>query len=277
MSESLHSLAALKRHIASLDRAPASQPCARFASGHDGLDAALGGGLLRGRVHELFGDSADAAAAGLSLLWSRQASGDAPLLWLRTVAAGKAGGHPYGPGLAALGIDPDRLLLGVMADEAMLLRAAVDALRCPALGALLIELRGRAPLLDLTASRRLALAAEGSGVTALVLRIDAEPVPSAAETRWRVAAVPSVPLPGNAPGLTSFALTLLRRRAGSDGQAWRLVWDKERGIFGDAGDERHDEEQRHSGRDAPLSGAQLPLSADRPTADQAARSLGGRG
>lgn len=278
MSESLHSLAALKRHIASLDRAPAAQPCARFPSGHDGLDAALGGGLARGRLHELFGENADAAAAaGLSLLWCGQASGDAPLLWLRTVAAGKAGGHPYGPGLAALGIDPDRLLLGVMADEAMLLRAAVDALRCPSLGALLIELRGRAPLLDLTASRRLALAAEGSGVTALVLRIDAEPAPSAAETRWRVAAAPSAPLPGNAPGQTSFALTLLRRRAGTDGQAWRLIWDRERGIFGDAGDERHDAEQRSGDAGAALSGAQLPLPADRPAADHAARSVGGRG
>jgi protein ImuA len=276
MSESLHSLAALKRHIASLDRAPAAQPCARFASGHDGLDAALGGGLVRGRVHELFGDGGDAAAAGLSLLWCAKASGDAPLLWLRTSAAGKAGGHPYGPGLAALGIAPDRMLLGVMADEAMLLRAAVDALRCPALGALLIELRGRAPLLDLTASRRLALAAEGTGVTALVLRIDAEPVPSAAETRWRVAAAPSAPLPGNAPGQTSFALTLLRRRAGPDGQAWRLMWDRDRGIFGDAGDERHHEEQRSGDGGAALSGAELPLPADRPAADHAARSVGGR-
>lgn len=280
MSESLHSLAALKRHIATLDRAPATRPCARFASGHAGLDAQLGGGLARGRLHELFGEGADgASAAGLALLWGRQASGPAPLLWLRTRAAGQAGGHPYGPGLAALGIDPARLLLGVMADDAMLLRAAADALRCPALGAVLIELRGRAPLLDLTASRRLALAAEGSGVGAIILRIDAQPVPSAAETRWQVAAAPSAPLPGNAPGHSCFTLTLLRRRAGPDGLSWQLMWDGDSGTFGDAGDERHHDhgQRRQDDGHAPLSGALLPLPADRPAADGARRSLGGRG
>ena len=45
MVESIPSLAALKRHIASLDRAPARDACARFATGHAPLDDALGGGL----------------------------------------------------------------------------------------------------------------------------------------------------------------------------------------------------------------------------------------
>jgi len=170
MAESIPSLAALRRHIASLDRAPARDACVRFATGHGPLDAMLGGGLARGRVHEVFGAGGEeGAATGLALLWAQLAGGNAPLLWLRSDGAARIGGLPYGPGLAALGLDPARLLLGAMPDDAMLLRAAVDALRCPALGGLVMELRGRAPLLDLTASRRLALAAEASGVTALLL------------------------------------------------------------------------------------------------------------
>ncbi|MDV5824556.1 ImuA family protein [Sphingobium naphthae] len=271
MVESIPSLAALKRHIASLDRAPARDACARFATGHAPLDDALGGGLACGRVHELFGEGdEEGAVAGLALLWAQLAGGDAPLLWLRTQGAARVGGAPYGPGLAALGLDPARLLIGTMADDAMLLRAGIDALRCPALGGLVMELRGRAPLLDLTASRRLALAAEASGVTALLLRIGGAPTPSAADTRWRVTAAPSAPLPGNGPGRAAFALTLLRRRAGSDGQAWRLVWDRDRGSFGDAGDERHDDGRDRADAYAPLSGAELPLSAGRSAADRAA-------
>lgn len=277
MAESVNSLAALRRHIATLEGNPAVQPCAYAATGHGSLDRALGGGLPRGRVHELFGAVEDeGAAAGLTLILARLATDDAPLLWLRTAAAGRTGGVPYGSGLAALGVKPDRLLIGAMADDAMLLRATVDALRCPALGALVVELRGRAPLLDLTASRRLALAAEASGVTALLLRIGGDPVPSAADTRWRVAAAPSVPLPGNAPGMSAFMLHLLRRRAGPDGMSWRLVWDSERGMFdeilGGGRDERHDhgQDSGESGAGAPLSGAVVPLSADRPAADRAA-------
>jgi protein ImuA len=103
MSESIKSLAALKRHIAALDRTPAlTVGCARLATGHAGLDAALDGGLLRGRVHELFGAAEEeGAAAGLALILARLAADDAPLLWLRTTTSARAGGSPYEPGPAA--------------------------------------------------------------------------------------------------------------------------------------------------------------------------------
>lgn len=296
MAESVKTLAALRRHIASLESVPAAQSHARVETGYAPLDQALDGGLARGRVHEFFAATEEmAAAAGLASILARLAAGEAPLLWLRTVAAGRAGGMLYGPGLAALGIDPSRLLIGVMVDDAMLLRAAVDALRCPALGSLVVELRGPAPLLDLTASRRLALAAEASGVTAFMLRVGGDPVPSAADTRWRVAAAPSPTLPGGGPGRSAFDLYLMRRRAGRDGLGWRLVWNNGLGMFEQSGggrDERHDLgkgaweqdawERNGSGQDAggkdgagrdrqaPLSGVVVPVPADRPAADRAA-------
>ncbi|HEX7741257.1 MAG TPA: hypothetical protein VF442_02295 [Sphingobium sp.] len=270
MFESATSLAALKRRIALLEDRPAMKPDARVASGHAGLDQALEGGFARGRIHEIFGALEDeGAGAGFALILADLVAKERPLFWLRMAHA--SSGYPYGPGLAALGIDPAGLLMGCMADESLLLRAAVDALRCPALGAVVIELRGRAPLLDLTASRRLTLAAEASGVTAFLLRIDGDPAPSTADTRWRVAAAPSAPLPGNAPGLSAFDLSLLRRRSGPDGMRWRLIWDQEQGVFGEAY-ERHDygQDSGRRGVDAALSGAVVSLPSDRPAAHRAA-------
>jgi protein ImuA len=108
-----------------------------------------------------------------------------------------------------------------------------------------------------TANRRLALATEKSGVSLFLLRIDAMPVPSAAETRWQVAAAPSRALPGQAPGLPTFDITLLRQRSGPSGLDWRLEWDRDQRKF----------------REAAVSGAVVPVPARGPAADGAAGSL----
>ena len=70
-------------------------------------------------------------------------------------------------GLCELGLDP-RLLVTVRApDTDAALRTAADALACDALGAVVLEVWGQARQLDLVASRKLTLAAQASGVTAL--------------------------------------------------------------------------------------------------------------
>ena len=74
------------------------------------------------------------------------------------------------------------------ADAADALRAANDALSCAALGAVVIEIPGRPKILDLMASRRLTLACAQKTVTAFLLRFNAEPEASTAETRWLVRA-----------------------------------------------------------------------------------------
>ena len=88
MAESIHSLAALKRHIATLDRAPAAEASPRFTCGPAVMDAALGGGLAQGRVHEIFASvEEEGAAAGLALLWFTASSGSAASRTLATVLA----------------------------------------------------------------------------------------------------------------------------------------------------------------------------------------------
>lgn len=205
-----------------------------FALGHPDMDAWLGGGLARGRMHEILGDTPDEAGAAMTfaaLLADRADPGDKALLWLRTDTAERRSGRLYAPGLVELGIDPARLVLGMVEDDTALLRSALDGARCSGLGAIILECWGNPRLFDLTASRRLVLAAEGSGVTILLLRIAGVATANAADTRWRVQATPSTPLPANAPGPPAFLVELLRRRAGAPGGPWAMEWNRDDRIF----------------------------------------------
>jgi protein ImuA len=83
-----------------------------------------------------------------------------------------------------------------------------------------------------------------------LLRLEAEPLPSAADTRWAVSAAPSRPLEADAPGPPMFEIELLRRRSGPSGMRWRLEWDRDQIIF----------------REPANSGAVVSLPADRPVA-----------
>jgi protein ImuA len=100
----------------------------------------------------------------------------------------------------------------------------------------LIEPWGAAGPNSLTISRRLMLAADLSGVTAVMLRVAAQPAASAAETRWQVAAAPSRLLEAEAPGLPAFDVTLLRRRGGAAGQSWIVEWNRDRLVFSPRGE-----------------------------------------
>lgn len=223
--------------IASMATSPPSDAeapvCGLLPFGASTVDAWLNGGLRRDGVHEFYAapDGEKGAAAAVALLLGARACGGAqPLLWLR-VADGRPGGCPYAPGLAELGIDPDTLVLMELPDIAGLLVAAVESVRHGGIGAVVLELHGRAPQLDLTASRRLTLAAERSGATVLLIRSGAAPMPSAAHSRWEVASAPSTPLAANAPGHPVFDLRLLRQRRGRDGLHVQLEWNREQAVF----------------------------------------------
>ena len=214
-------------------------------------------GLARGRLHEVFaaeaGDGPSGAGFALALAVAARAT---PILWVRTAAAERHGGRLHAGGLAELGLDAATLLVALVDDEAALLRTAADAARCPGIGTLLVEAWGRSPGIDLTATRRLMLAAEASGVTAVLLRIDAAPVPSAAATRWQVTAAGSTPLDADAPGGPAFNVELLRRRGGPAGQRWCVEWDRDTHCF-----RQQAAALPSRGAAAPLSGAGLSLVA----------------
>lgn len=230
-------------------------------------DAWLGGGLRADALHEFHaavpGDGVAALGFALLLGWKKgEREGTRALLWLRMANGTARHPLPYGLGLTELGIDPAALRLLCLPDAKAVLRASLDAVRDGAAASVLIELHGRQTLLDLTATRRLALAAAETGTMALIVRSDAEPSPSAAQTRWRVASAPSRALEADAPGMPVFALSLLRQKGGRDGLNLIVEWDRDTASF------------RERAADASIGGAPLPRAV--PAVD-AGRAGGGAG
>jgi protein ImuA len=187
--------------------------------------------LAEAALHEFYAVAPDDAstALALALLLAGRSRSEGAILWAMDLHRGR-GARPYAPGLAALGVAPERLVLVHAPDTLALLRAAADAVACPALAAVVIACPYAAPAFDLTASRRLALAAARSRVAVLAVR-GGTVVPSAAQTRWAVRRRRSRPLAAEAPGHMAFALELLRNRAGPAGLCVDLEWDSDARCF----------------------------------------------
>jgi protein ImuA len=157
------------------------------------IDTALGGGLARGALHEVaaIGEAHLAAATGFAL--GLAACGRTHTCWLAEDMALAESGAPYGPGLDAFGLAPERLLTVAAARSRDLLWAMEEALRCRAMHAVIGEVRDGA--VSTVALRRLSLAAAESGALALLLRASPTDEASPAATRWIVGAASSV-IPG---------------------------------------------------------------------------------
>lgn len=224
----------MEQHLSRLRRAIA-EPEALEAAGSRALgvaaiDAALGGGLSCAAIHDLssmpvhLGASAGFALA-LATLARESASRQA--LWITTDLGALETGALYGPGLDQFGLSTDQLLVARVARPVDALFAMEEALKCRALGVVVGEF-GEAP--DLTATRRLSLAARDGGGIGLVLRHKFSDAPSAARTRWQIAPAPSVPDEFGGLGRTAFSLALTRNRRGPCGN-WTLTWDHHEHAF----------------------------------------------
>jgi protein ImuA len=214
-----------------------------LALGLPGIDRALpGGGLARGCLHELCGASERGAALGFAVaLLGRLMAAGGHVVWIGLRD------ELFAPGLAELGLAPERLIMVRARAQGARLWALEEALRSPGLAAALAEV----DRLSLTESRRLQLAAEAKGVSALLLRPPgAGATPSAAATRWLIEAAPStastatsgVATPGVAiPGVATLGaaggaerafgpphwrVSLLRCRGGRTG-SWQVAWRPE--------------------------------------------------
>jgi len=214
-------LAALQDRIRRIER-PGARRRGVLPFGIAALDAALpGGGLALGALHEIHGSGADeedgAAAAGFVAGMAGRIGTGAVLWCLKR-------GDLYGPGLAAHGLDPARIILVRASRDDDILWALEEGLRTPSSLAgspgSVAAVVGEVGTLPMVAGRRLQLAAGRSGITAFLLRrwrTGAEAAaerarPSAALTRWRVAALPS--LCGGEPGIGTprWRVALLRCR-----------------------------------------------------------------
>jgi protein ImuA len=184
-------------------------------------------------LHEIYGAAGPDAPAltGAALMLAAGKPGRGALLWVRQSFIDSEAGLPSAAGLAELGLDPARIIRVRAGDVLAALQAGLEGARCSTLGGAVVELWGEARAYDLTASRRLALAAREAGIGVLVVRAGATPRASAAETRWSLSAAPSRALGANAPGPPAFALTLLRARDGREGQVFHVEWDRDVRAF----------------------------------------------
>ena len=224
--------ASLREKVRRLERAHSVQRAGKAAvsTGLPAVDALLPeGGLLTGALHEVEAGPApsgrvaahDGAALGFAahLLGRFAARMPGTLLWCRR-PSGVFDAPPYAPALAAW-FDPARLLVVTARRDEDVFWAMEEGLRCPGIAAVLGETRAA----DATAGRRLSLAAEKTGVPALLLRPQPAPPQSVCVTRWRIASAPSRSTPGlHDVGAARWRLELRRNRFGAPSVAEIPSW-----------------------------------------------------
>ena len=318
----------LRRDVAGIEgRASA----ARLPLGVESLDSALAGGLAPGRVHLLSGRPGhDGALTGFTIALLRrvlahvdgprvddaQADGPrsngsrandsrahdsraddaAPIVWCPAAAAG-ASGMLYAAGLAALGIDPGRLLIVDSPSPGQRLAALEDILRTSGLAAVILEYDGVSQSSDywMRLARRAQLAAEASGVTGF---LTGWPVAASGfETQWRIAPAPN---PATNSGMNSgtkhhsrssprssprsscwspcWQVELSQARGGRP-HATRLCWQAQDNSFRDLGPADSGagiETDRNADKIADTATPQLPLGLPDAGGGLPRRIVGGR-
>jgi protein ImuA len=191
--------------------------------GISAIDTILGGGLMRGALHEIAAPSEAhlTTAAGFALGLATLSALSPRLFWIAEDMALAETGAPYGAGLDAFGLAPEQLVTVSAAHRRDLLWAMEEALRCRAVDAVIGEMR--AGRIDGITVRRLSLAAAESGALALLLRAAPPHEASTAATRWIVgAARADLPSPGGERN-ARFDVQLIRNRRGPVG-SWILEW-----------------------------------------------------
>jgi len=222
--------ASLKQTIAAIEAAclPGKTRSARVhvETGIPLMDQALGGGLSRGTVHEILPRTVQdlGAAAGFAFgLATRAQEKSAHVLYIQHDFSSAETGRPYLPGLKLSGFDSSALIYLHVPRAEDVLWAMNEALKCRGFSAVIAEFPAHTRVLDLTCTRRLALAAQEGLGFGLILRHATAIEPNAATTRWLVSASPSRSNPFGGLGVPHMHLDLVKNRFGSSGQ-WNVEW-----------------------------------------------------
>jgi protein ImuA len=163
-----------------------------------------------------------------------------PVLWVQERMAVLESGRVYPPGLAGIA-----LVHVEVRDARAALWAMEEGVRCSALSAVIGELYGDPAALDFTATRRLAVASERSGVPCWLVRLGGHANLSGARMRWRIASAPSLmnTLDARAPGLPAWDAELFRARGSPPGR-WGIAHEGAFHLVAASGDRALAEEQR---------------------------------
>ena len=197
------------------------------------IDDVLQGGLAPASLHEVVPATMQdfGAAVGFAFALAARAAGDGrTTLWIQTDFAAVESGNIYGLGCDLFGLPARQLLLLKVARPRDVLWAMEEALKCRALASVIAELPHDGAIADLTATRRLTLAARAGGGFGFLLRHRPSSLTSSAETRWEIAAAPSRPDRFGGLGRTAFVLSLTKNRRGPAG-CWPVAWDHHECVF----------------------------------------------
>jgi protein ImuA len=255
MARLRRAVAHIEAEAGSAGARPAGERAARRLPLGRAFDSVLGDGLADDGLHEIApAEPQDGAAAmgfALALAARFLSRRPASALLIGEGFAAQEAGALYGPGLIAHGLPLSRLVFVNAPDAALAFWAMEEALKCGAPAAVVGEiwnLKGY----SLAASRRLLLAARKGRTPALLILASAygraERLSSAAETRFEIAAAPSVKLKAAAgrdlPGPFACRARLVKARltrAGPEGplQAFdaerviHLEWRSQDKVFED--------------------------------------------
>jgi len=218
-----------EQHIARLRAALVKLESCHTARGATGLslgdlDAHLpGGGLPVGVLNEVTADYAHRPAAygfTFALMARGQMRRPGPIVLVMSRRALIDFGHPYGHGLAQLGLDVGDLILVEAGKDVDALWAIEEALR--ASGSVAFVAGAISGSVDLTTARRLNLAAASAATPLVLLRGGKEDAGPAA-TRWRIATAPAARDPHGGFGRWRWQARLERCRNGRPG-LWNIEW-----------------------------------------------------
>ncbi len=159
----------------------------------------------------------DPSATGFLLASLSEITG--PILWVQDHASRRENGFVYTPGLTRFGICHPILQVHV-SHARDVLWAMEEGAACAGLSAVVGEVHGAPAVLDFTATKRLAMRADVSGVPVFLLRSSDPGVLSAARDRWRVTSLPAQPHPhdARAPGAAQWDVDLFRARGRAPGR-----------------------------------------------------------
>ena len=243
-------LAALRAKVRAIESTGGGKARDCLPFGIESIDVRLaGGGLTVAALHEMTGatpELSDDAAATLFIagIAARRAGPKGDVLWAFRRR------DLFAPGLAQAGLGPDRVIYVECGRDEDVLAVMEEGLRHRGLAAVV----GEISRVQMASTRRLQLAAEEGGTTALMLKRwrrsgeDPLALPSAAMTRWRIASAPSTPLPVEGIGRPRWRLTLVRQRGGEPHE-WIMEASDAQGRLA-----------------LPAESGDRPLAADRPAA-----------
>jgi protein ImuA len=203
----------------------------RLALGAPVIDAALGGGLPLGAIHELHPSRPLDHGAVTGFAWAIAALANQegkPTIWIQHDFASIEAGALYGADF--FGLPLSSLVVVHVPRVIDALWALEETLKCPAVAAVVAEIDADGDAVDLTATRRLSLAARDGGGFGLLLRHRPSAMSSAVTTRWEVASVAGARDQFGGFGRTTFAVSLIKNRCGRCG-CWIISWDQHERAF----------------------------------------------